>query len=124
MSITLRNCVSTLLRKNSHELFKWSCRLAKLKLKLYSVTINEICCKRSIMERIKPVPALYTFVIIRIHPSKTFAVRLSYSCCQICLFLFCFCVKFFIIVSSSPALNTELDFVYVFFYNFVVFKFI
>ena len=68
MTVADWQCVGTLLRKHGHELLEGSCRLSKLKLDLNTITVNQVLSERSIMERIEPIPALDTFIIIGINP--------------------------------------------------------
>lgn len=78
--------VGTLLWKYGHKLLEGSCRLSQLEFYLNAITVDQILSERSIVERIEPVPALDPFIIIRVNPSETLAVRLPDPHSKVSLF--------------------------------------
>lgn len=123
MTVADRQRVGTLFRKNSHQLLKWPGRLTKLKLDLNSITVDQVLREWSIMEGVKPVPALDAFIVIRVNPGQTLAVRLSNPHGQVGLLRVCLRQEFLAIITPTPALNSKLDFVNVPLYYFVIFCF-
>ena len=115
--------MSALLRKNSHQLLKGSSWNAQFELNFQPVAIDKVCSERSVVERVKPVPALNSFVIVRVHPRKSFAVRLPYSDCQVVLFFVCTRMELLAIITLAPSLNAELDLVNVFRNELVILRF-
>ena len=71
------------------------------------------------MERIIPIPAYTSSVIIVEYPLQTFNIRLSDSRTKLSLVFWCCYVEFFCIVPAFVALLSKLNSVNIFF-NFIV----
>ena len=75
----MRDSMTTLLGEDRHELLEWSAGLANREFDLNSVAVDEIRCEWGVMERIKPVPAHASLVVVIQDPLKAFNVRLPDS---------------------------------------------
>ena len=64
MPVTFWNGMRTLLGKHGHELLEGPQRLTHGKIDPNLVTLDEISCKRRIVERIVPVPALTALIVV------------------------------------------------------------
>jgi hypothetical protein len=74
VSIAGRDCVGTLLGEDSHQLFKRPGWLTDFEVNFDSIAVNEVRSEWRIVEGIEPVPALDSFVVVRVDPCETLAV--------------------------------------------------
>jgi hypothetical protein len=114
--------VSALLREDCHQLFKRPCWLADLEVNLDSVTVDQVSCEGSVVEWIEPVPTLHALVIVRVHPSEAFAVRLPNPVRQVILLRYCLGKELLSVVALTPPENTKLHLVDVLLDHLVVFS--
>ena len=68
MPVAHRYRVGTLFGKDRRQLLEGSCRLSDCEVDLDPIAVDKVSSERSVVERIKPVPALDAFIIIRVDP--------------------------------------------------------
>ena len=103
--------MSTLFRKDGHQLLEGSRRLADFEDYVDIVAVDQIRREWCVMERIKPVPALNSLIVVRVHPRQTFTIGFADAAGKIVLLLLGLGEKLLRIVAVTVALDTKLDFV-------------